>query len=722
MKITAPSIEIYEYFRAVAPAIGPTRLITNIVGPLYILKKNSLVGEYDGDNDLAMNLNLESPQNAVFDSSYTKFYIKSLVPAMTYSLPYLMRNFQDLNIQTRINATGNLEIVTSLELPIRINDWIKIHDPIPLKGLMLKINAVLFDGSVYSLTLEGLPSGYENKNIKCSWYIHNPVEQSSGVYLLSKYAPDIPSTNPLSDIATTTTDIGGVYYVTIPVPQSGGKDRNISVGDFVYIISSTNSSVLEAGKTYKAIQLRRAATGELNVVLNKTVPSGTDTTTISFYQILGSSPLRGKVFADRRALDLRYPDMIVVNTVEDLKNQFGEPDLDNPLVMGAYFAMLNGATPLYMQAIKSDDDAGYMEATSIWDKYDFYAVCPLTYSDVVISGYHAKAVEFSDPTVAKWKRVVCGKDIPKRKSFYSGDQTKINSVISYVDDTKFRITFLESIPWNKIVVNKTKFRVISSDPAFLVGEYVVVGFDSNLKTIDCEGNIAKNQTITTISFSLENDATTAEQVEMLASYGETYASKLISVVVGDVYTEIDGVRTKIPTYYAGAGLAGMVEGYAPQIQFNGYPIAGIVKVENTWDRFNEDELSTIAGGGVIILVQDNINSMPYIRNQLTTDVSGLLQRSLSVVKSVDYLKKLLYDNLTTFLKGWNVVDEAIMGIETMILSILRFCSRYRVPKAGSLIIGGNIKEIVASGNEVSVKIDVIFPKPLEKIVIELYVT
>jgi hypothetical protein len=65
-----------------------------------------------------------------------------------------------------------------------------------------------------------------------------------------------------------------------------------------------------------------------------------------------------------------------------------------------------------------------------------------------------------------------------------------------------------------------------------------------------------------------------EQVETLASYGEIYASRLISIIVGDVYTSINGVNTPIPTYYAAAGLAGMVEGYAPHVQFNGYPIAG----------------------------------------------------------------------------------------------------------------------------------------------------
>jgi hypothetical protein len=151
-------------------------------------------------------------------------------------------------------------------------------------------------------------------------------------------------------------------------------------------------------------------------------------------------------------------------------------------------------------------------------------------------------------------------------------------------------------------------------------------------------------------------------------------------------------------------------------------LQGIVKVENTWDIFNEDQLSTIAGGGVIILVQKTPSSQPYIRNQLTTDVSDLLKRSLSVVKSVDYFKRLIYDNVVDFLKGWNVVTEAIEGLQIRLQAVINFARSFNVPKAGTLILNANIDRIEPQDNAVSIAISAVFPKPLEVIKIELYIS
>jgi hypothetical protein len=628
-----------------------------------------------------------------------------------YNLPIVKYDLS--NYSPRATDDGISVPSTAGGIAVRPDDFIEITDPVPLRG-KYKITKVTYDGTAYAIELDNWITGYSCP-VKAKVLVLNPIKQATGQYMIKAYQGlnEHPVSNPFTGVAATLSATDN----TILTFGSADDIKHIIDGDIVYITSSTNTHL--AVGSYKIIQKPSETTLKIQHI------AGIDgSSTVSGYFIYGSSVPTGKIYSNSRALDKSQTDIITINSIQDLENRFGEVDLDNPLVFGVYMAMINGATPCYAQAIPSNDESGYAAVTDIWDKRDFYVVAPLTDSDVVINNYHNKAVELSAPEVAKWKRVVAGKSIPKTTTIFTGDNTNISGGLVYIDDSSFSITFTSgtNIPWNKVVVNKTKFKITDcSDPHFN-GEYLIIASSPAERKLVCVGAIGKNQPALSFRYSLINPMSVEEQVETLASYGEIYASRLISIIVGDVYTSINGINTPIPTYYAAAGLAGMVEGYAPHVQFNGYPIAGIVRVENTWDIFNEDQLSTIAGGGVIILVQRTPTSQPYIRNQLTTDVSDLLKRSLSIVKSVDYFKRLIYDNVVDFLKGWNVVTEAIEGLQMKIQAVINFARTFNVPKAGTLITAGGIAAIIPEDNAIRIKIDATFPKPLENIKFELYIS
>jgi len=706
-KITAPHIEIYEYYRVVAPAVGPTRLMANIVGPLYKLKKNEYKAPYDGNSDVLITFTVEP--NTEFDESYVSFKLRTLY-GTEYDLPIAK---YDLSNYPSVATDSGISVTASGGIAVRPDDFIEITDPIPLKG-KYKITAVTFDGTKYTITLDGWITGY-TCSVKAKVLVLNPVREATAQYRIKAYQGlnEHPVSIPFTGV-TATLDTTANTVLTFALAND---IKHIIDGDTVYITSSTDTHL--AVGSYKIIQKASATTLTIQHVAGVTGSS-----TVAGYFIYGSSVSTGKIYSNSRALDKSQTDIITINSVQDLENRFGEVDLDNPLVFGVYMAMLNGATPCYAQAIPSNDESGYAAVTDIWDKRDFYVVAPLTDSDTVINNYHTKAVALSAPDVAKWKRIVAGKSVPKITSIFTGNNTNMTGGLVKVDDSSFSVTFTSTtnIPWDKVVVNKTKFKISNCSDSHFNGEYLITASSPADRKITCSGAIGKDQTTLTFNCSLINPMSTEEQVDTLASYGEIYASRLISIIIGDVYTSINGTDTAIPTYYAAAGLAGMVEGYAPHVQFNGYPIAGITKVENTWDIFTEDQLSTIAGGGIIILVQKTPTSQPYIRNQLTTDVSDLLKRSLSVVKSVDYFKRLIYDNVVDFLKGWNVVAEAIEGLQIKLQAVINFARSFNVPKAGTLIVSANIDQIVPQDNAISITISAVFPKPLEVIRIELYIS
>jgi hypothetical protein len=116
----------------------------------------------------------------------------------------------------------------------------------------------------------------------------------------------------------------------------------------------------------------------------------------------------------------------------------------------------------------------------------------------------------------------------------------------------------------------------------------------------------------------------------------------------------------------------------------------------------------MAGGGTYILIQDAIGAPVSSRHQLSTDLTSIETRELSITKVVDFVAKFLRVSVRKFI-GVNVINKDLLdSLGTTIHAALKFLEEVGV------LNGSNINQIVQDTTNpdtvlVDVTLDVPFP-------------
>jgi hypothetical protein len=131
------------------------------------------------------------------------------------------------------------------------------------------------------------------------------------------------------------------------------------------------------------------------------------------------------------------------------------------------------------------------------------------------------------------------------------------------------------------------------------------------------------------------------------------------------------VSETLPGYYLCAGLAGMI-GYQGVGQgFTNLTLNGFSGVLYSSQYFSRSQLDTIAGGGIYILFQETPTSAVKTRHQLSTDVTSIEKRELSITKSIDFVSSSLRLNLKNKIGALNLVDETVTAIGVIAQAIIQ---------------------------------------------------
>lgn len=183
--------------------------------------------------------------------------------------------------------------------------------------------------------------------------------------------------------------------------------------------------------------------------------------------------------------------------------------------------------------------------------------------------------------------------------------------------------------------------------------------------------------------------------------------RAFSIFPESVKSTVNGIEVALPGYYACAAIAGMVAGQPPQQPFTNFPITGLTGVVGT-EKFSKRQLNIMAGGGTYVLVQDVEGGPVVSRHQLSTDLTSIETRELSITKVVDFVAKFLRIGVRKFI-GTTVIDSALLDtLGTTLQGMLSF-----LIEAGALN-GANINNIVQDENSpdtvlVDITLDVPFP-------------
>ncbi len=225
--------------------------------------------------------------------------------------------------------------------------------------------------------------------------------------------------------------------------------------------------------------------------------------------------------------------------------------------------------------------------------------------------------------------------------------------------------------------------------------------------MNADWHIAVRGTKLLIPGSTLPDKNSIAQTVALSS--NAYKSRRIYVVFPDtVVATLDGNDTVLPGFYLCAGIAGMVARFPPQQGFTNLPMTGFTGVQGSNDSFSVKQLNQMAGGGTYIVVQEGQGAALTCRHQLSTDLTSIETRELSITKVVDFVAKFLRQALRNFIGTFNITQPFLDTLSTVIQAMLGFLVE------NGIILGGDLNNLIQSKDSpdtvlVDVTLDVPFP-------------
>lgn len=417
---------------------------------------------------------------------------------------------------------------------------------------------------------------------------------------------------------------------------------------------------------------------------------------------------------------------------------------DNPLGLATYLMMIN-APGLQVKALGVDDvsaaapegtEAAYARAAEMLQAEEVYAIAPLTQNEVVHQMWGTHVTAMSEPEQGGERIVFLSKVTPTREnSAVAASGTQANSTASenqllldaspaaglaaagvsslsgltYDDGVYIEVTvddefrrYLVTTVSGALVTLSTDFEDDENEDGF----FTTTDLDEDVVNAAWSLKVLGDSLIVPGSNPERYDYQT--MAETVAGASESIANRRVFNVFPDtIKTTVEGVEKSLPGYYAAACVAGMVASQPPQQGFTNFPITGLTGVTGT-EKFTKRQLDYIAGGGTYILIQDTPGAAVSCRHQLSTDLTSIETRELSITKVVDFTAKFLRGAVRKFI-GTSVINSQFLDtVGATITGVLQFL------KDAGVLLGFSINNLVQDTENpdtllVDVTLEVPFP-------------
>ena len=379
---------------------------------------------------------------------------------------------------------------------------------------------------------------------------------------------------------------------------------------------------------------------------------------------------------------------------DDNLGVFGEISEDNPLALGVSIALSNTTTRVRAIAIKSNDSQGYASALELAEGERVYALAPLTQDLAVCQAFAAHAQGLSTPEAALWRVALVNTKIPTQVPVGSYTKDIVNAnggnnSISLISGkyvlTSSNSTFISDNTTPGDTLNITA----GSGTPNPVGAMQILDVLSNQQVVVQAQGLA-----TGVSFYVTRTLSKTQRAAAVAATSKTFGSnRVIHVQPDTVVLTVSGRRVVQPGYFLACAIAGLVAGFPSQQGFTNIGVAGITDISNSNFVFTRAQLNTMAEAGTLLLVQETNGSIPYVRHELTTDMSVLEYRELQQVKNWDFLSYFYHDKMTPFIGKWNITPDTISVIRQTINASSELLKSKKLPKIGAPITDAVIESL-----------------------------
>jgi hypothetical protein len=439
------------------------------------------------------------------------------------------------------------------------------------------------------------------------------------------------------------------------------------------------------------------------------------------------------------------PGLLRISDVTTLDTVLSPINSENPLALGLFFALINApgfeCSGIGVDAISAAAPEGtlaaFTRAANFLESQEVYAIAPLT-SDVTVHQMFKAHIETMSAPDQKGERIlfVCP-PVPTREvddllgSGLGGGSTATENQFLLDVNVTGEITDRGLDPLDLSVDDNVFLEVVvESEGVSEIRHYSVSSVNGVLATLRVEFEDDENTdgyfTTATLSETLVNaDWRIAVRGDKLLLAGSTLPDKpLIAETVAKsatayqqrrmyyvfpdtVKATVGGVEQSLPGHFACAAVVGMVGKFAPQQGFTNLPITGFTGVIGSKGTFTDKQLNQMAGGGAYILVQDAQGAPITCRHQVSTNLTSVETRELSVTKVVDFCAKFLRAGLRNFIGTFNITQPFLDTLSTVIQGMLGFLAD------NGIIISGDLNNLVQSKEDPdTVLVDVTLDVPI----------
>lgn len=405
----------------------------------------------------------------------------------------------------------------------------------------------------------------------------------------------------------------------------------------------------------------------------------------------------------------------VLTTTGDIEGILGDTSDQNPLGLASVICMANTTTQINVIAVPSDDLIGYETALELAEGHRLYALVPLTQEVDILSTFQAHVDQMSTPQEAAWRIALVNTAIPTSQNIgpYSSGFVNANggnNTITVINGnyvlTASNATFMSDgvVPGDSVIVTA------ATGTPTQVGSLQVQQVLNNQQVV-----VAATGTATAVSYYVGRTLSKAQKATAVAAASTTFTDKRVIHVQPDtVGITVDGVVKYLPGYYLCAALGGMVAGFPVQQGFTNVGVAGVADLKFSNFYFTRAQMNTMAAAGTLLFVQETQGSIPFVRHELTTDMSVLEFRELLVVKNWDWLSYLYADQLKSFIGKWNVTPDSLNTLRQTIISVSELVKGQKLPKIGAPLLSYKIASLAQDPNNkdqviINLNISVVYP-------------
>lgn len=432
-------------------------------------------------------------------------------------------------------------------------------------------------------------------------------------------------TTPTTTIAL----FSGVSFDTSTLSDITVADSDMVYVDIVGTRSDTIGSTLHIPPGHESLQLTPSTN---SLVITRTLLSGITTSSDIW--------ISGIIKVGWRAMDSGMVGQVVnVDSLTQIEGLYGKRIPENPLAFGLNIAMSNAGSSTFAAAMGGTESGDHDDVRETIAGQEVYAIAPMAALDSGEAASWGTHCTNRSAATEKMERICFGSI---SRTFDPADKSADASTIQ-AD--------------NLALGNKRFFSVHPPVAYYNATRHISTIHPTYLNAMN--GDLGLNPILN-------------EQVKL--SNGTTYYKG--QEITSAVWSGIQGSQTYVnayiplPGYFWCAAVAGQVAGLEPEQGHTNVALGGgLDKVKYSSDYFSQAQLNTIAQGGTYIITQSTPTSPAFCRHQLSTDMTSIETRELSVTKVLDFVSKFIRNGLAPYIGTYNLTDKFIklmsMNIEGM---------------------------------------------------------